>query len=143
MNHMITSHELMSATCMCKMIMEFVTTSVGLAPTPLFFCVWPWNYMHISLLKNLVLVDIPNVHILQWSLPYKHLPMVATSLTWSLDAVPIEPPLVQYLRILPNSDTSLFHKWTGFSLPLVPGLYKIHLIMHTLACLSCKIVHCH
>ena len=64
-------------------------------------------------------------------------------ITWSLDTVPIEPPLVQYLRILPNSDTSLFHKWTGFLLPLVRGLYKIHLIMHTLACLSRKIVHCH
>jgi len=34
-------------------------------------------------------------------------------------------------------------KWTDSSVPLVPGLYKIHWIMRTLACLTHKVVrHC-
>ena len=57
-----------------------------------------------------------------------------------LDVVLIGASLIHYLRILPNADSLLFHKADlGFSVPLIPRLYKIHWIMWTLACLSHKI----
>ena len=37
--------------------------------------------------------------------------------------------------------TRYFVKCTDSSVPLVPGLYKIHWIMRSLACLSFKVVH--
>ena len=43
-----------------------------------------------------------------------HLPIVATSLTWPLGMVLIEALLKQYLRIVPNVDTSLLRKANRF-----------------------------
>ena len=43
-----------------------------------------------------------------------HLPIVATSLMQPLDVVLIEALLIQYLRILPNADSLLFHKADRF-----------------------------
>ena len=45
---------------------------------------------------------------------FGYLPTVATLLTWPLDVVRIEAPLIQYLGKLPNVDTSLFHKADRF-----------------------------
>jgi len=43
-----------------------------------------------------------------------HLLIAATSLMQPLDTVLVEAPLIQYLRILPNVDTSLFLEADSF-----------------------------
>ena len=43
---------------------------------------------------------------------YRQLSIATTSLTWPIDAIPIEAPLNAIHK--PNPDTSLFHKQTDF-----------------------------
>ena len=49
-----------------------------------------------------------------------------TLLTWPLDAVPIEVPLIQDLKKNPSQTRTPHYsvKWRELSAPLVPGLYK-------------------
>ena len=72
------------------------------------------------------------------------LPIAATSFTGQHDMVPVEVPINTLFKSIPKCrHLAILSSGQMYSVQLVPGLYEIHSITRTLACLSHKIVqHC-